>query len=36
MKEVALTMKFSTTKGDLKIKIYRLEDTMLQMLLNSK
>ena len=29
-------MNFSTIKGDLKIKIYRLEYTMLEMWLNSK
>ena len=29
-------MNFSATKGDLKIKIYRLEYTLLRMWLNSK
>ena len=36
VKEIASTMNFSATKRDLKIKIYGLEYTMLQMWLNSK
>ena len=35
-KEMASTLNFSATKGDLKIKKYRLEYAMLQMWLNSK
>ena len=36
VKEMASRMNFSATKGDLKIKLYRLEDTILQMWLNNK